>query len=131
MSGRTGWIRVACAVVLAAGLAAPAFAGMPEAAKEDRSGYTDGVLRKLGRGIANIATCPLELPRTIQFVGLREGWGSGLTVGTLQGLWRTLLRAGAGVYEVVTFPAEVPKDFAPLMKPEFIFATETWTADPQ
>ena len=131
MSGRTGWIRVGCAVVLAAGLAAPAFASGPEAAKEDRSGYTDGILRKLGRGITNIVTCPLEIPRTIQYVGLREGWGAGVTVGTLQGLWRTVLRAGAGVYEVVTFPAEAPKGFAPLMKPEFVFATETWTADPQ
>ena len=63
MSGRNRWMGAACAVVLAAGLAAPAFAGMPESAAEDRSVYADGILRKLGRGIANIATCPLHRPR--------------------------------------------------------------------
>ena len=129
MSGRNRWMGAACAVVLAAGLAAPAFAGMPESAAEDRSVYADGILRKLGRGIANIATCPLELPRTIEIVGLRDGWGAGATVGVLQGLWRTLLRGAAGIYEVVTFPAETTKGFAPLMTPEFVFGTPTWTAD--
>lgn len=129
MNERMGWVKVACAVVLTAGLATPVFASMPEGAKEDRSGYTDGMLRKLGRGIANVFTSPLEIPRTIEIVGLRDGWGAGATVGTLQGIWRTVLRLASGVYEVVTFPAEIPKDFAPLMKPEFVFGAEVWTAD--
>ena len=129
MIGRTGWGSAVCAVVLAAGVAVPAFANMPEAAVEDRSAYVDGAFRKLGRGIANIVTCPLELPRTIQLIGLREGWGSGATVGTLQGLWRTLLRGGAGIYEVATFPAETTEGFKPLILPEFVFGVESWTAD--
>ena len=129
MSTWRRWAGTVCAVVLTLGIATPTFAGMPASAMEERSVYVDGILRKLGRGIANVATCPLELPRTIEVVERREGWGAGLTVGILQGIWRTLLRGTAGIYEVVTFYAEAPEGFKPIITPEFVFGVPTWSAD--
>ncbi len=93
---------------------------------EESSPYGHGMMRKLGRGIANIATCPAELIRTPELVTHKEGTLAGLTVGVMQGVWRTLLRGLTGVYEVVTFYAEIPDGFEPLIKPEFVWARGDW-----
>ncbi len=86
----------------------------------------DHSLRKLGRGIANVFTSPLEIPRTATLVGEKEGFWAGSSVGLVQGLWRTVSRAAVGVFEVVTFYAEIPKDYQPIMKPEFVWANGNW-----
>ena len=96
------------------------------ASNADASSYTDGMLRKLGRGIANVATCPAELVRTPTLVGQREGYLAGMTVGIVQGAWRTVLRGVTGVFEIATFYAEIPKGFRPLMMPEFVHADGNW-----
>lgn len=108
--------------VLVVGWAAPV-----RAADEGGGSYVDGALRKLGRGIANVATCPAELIRTPELTGRKDGYLAGLTVGIVEGAWRTVVRGVTGVFEVVTFFAEVPKDFAPLMKPEFVWTEGNWS----
>lgn len=108
------------AVVAVLGSASAAFA------EEGQSSAVDGMLHKLGRGIANIATCPAELIRTPELVGQKDGFLAAVSVGVLQGAWRTILRGVTGVFEVATFYAEIPKDYAPLMKPEFVFAHGDW-----
>ena len=87
---------------------------------------TDLILRKLGRGVANIATCPAELIRIPMLVERRDGYVAGMSVGIIQGVWRTLVRGTTGVLEVVTFYAEIPKGYEPLVKPEFVFAHGSW-----
>lgn len=89
----------------------------------------DGMLRKLGRGITNIVTCPGELIRTPELVGRKDGYLAAWSVGLLQGAWRTVLRGVTGVFEVVTFLVEIPEDYGPLMKPEFVFAHGEWTPE--
>jgi hypothetical protein len=74
--------------------------------------YWRGALRKLGRGIANVTTCPLELARR------REGFG--------EGLLRMAQRGVAGAFEILTFPAEVPANFEPIVHPEFVFESSGW-----
>jgi putative exosortase-associated protein (TIGR04073 family) len=96
------------------------------AATEARTPYIDGMLRKLGRGVTNIVTCPAELLRQPELVGRRDGYLAAMSVGLLQGAWRTLQRGVVGAFEVVTFPVEVPKDFAPLMRPEYVFGHGNW-----
>lgn len=115
----TGWL-VLAAVVAVLGSASAV------SAEEGQSSAVDGMLHKLGRGIANIATCPAELIRTPELVGRQDGYLAALSVGILQGAWRTILRGVTGVFEVATFYAEIPKDYAPLMKPEFVFAHGDW-----
>ncbi len=98
----------------------------PPIAQADQTPYMDGVWRKLGRGVANIGTGPLEILRTPALVGRADGYISAMTVGMLQGAWRVLLREVTGVFEIVTFAVEIPDNFAPLMKPEFVWAHGNW-----
>ena len=98
----------------------------PVWAAEASPTYMNGTCQKLGRGIANIATCPLELIRTPALVGRQDGAIAAMTVGLLQGAWRTLQRGAVGIFEVVTFYAEIPNDFQPIMQPEFVWAHGNW-----
>ena len=119
MGSRNGWRRVVCVSLILCGVATPVLA-------EEVSSQINGPLRKLGRGIANVATCPVEVLRTAESVGLREGYLSGLTVGVLQGAWRTVLRGVIGVFEVATFYEEIPPGYKPLIQPEFAFGDQNW-----
>lgn len=89
--------------------------------------YGDGVRTKLGRGIANVFTAPLELIRTPEMVGRRTGsLAASVTTGVVQGVWQTLVREVVGIYEVLTFYAEAPKGFPPLVKPEYVWKDGNW-----
>jgi len=96
-------------------------------AEEESSAVVKGRMRKLGRGIANIATAPAELIRTPELVGRRDGALSAMTVGLLQGAWRTVLRAAAGIYETATFFVEAPPGYEPILHPEFVWQHGAWT----
>jgi putative exosortase-associated protein (TIGR04073 family) len=113
---------------LALALAVAGAASAAAAVDETKTGpsYMSGALRKLGRGVSNIFTCPIELPRKIEKVGYRDGWVAASTVGVLQGAWRMGLRGLAGVYETVTFFVEAPEGFKPIIQPEFVFGKDSW-----
>ena len=128
MGKRSAWSVLACVALVLVGATAPTAAAVVDETKGGPS-YVSGSLRKLGRGIANVVTCPIELPRTVEKVALRDGYLAGGTVGILQGAWRTILRGVVGIFEVVTFPVEIPKGFAPLIKPEFAFGHDVWEPD--
>lgn len=69
-------------------------------------------VHKLGRGLTNVLTGWLEIPKQL-YLGTQEGnplMGAGQ--GLVRGVSRTFLRLGVGVYEAVTFPLPYPKDFA-------------------
>jgi len=96
-------------------------------AQEESSAVVQGRMRKLGRGIANVATAPAELIRTPELVGRREGYLTAMTVGVMQGAWRTVLRAVAGIYETATFFVEAPPGYEPIFHPEFVWQHGAWT----
>ena len=76
---------------------------------------------KLGRGVSNVLLGWVEVPRGIESVGKESGFAASTTWGVLQGAGSALLRTGAGVLEVVTFPFPTPsKDDDPLVEPEYI-----------
>ena len=114
-------IGVLCVAAITVGISTQA---MAETASPSRA---DAVLRKLGRGIANVATCPAELIRVPTLVGRNDGYLAAMTVGILQGAWQTLVRGVAGIVEVATFYAEIPKGYAPLVRPEFVWQHGNWT----
>jgi len=120
MGTRTKWFWLPAVAFLVTGMAAPVFAsdGAPT--------YSDNALRKLGRGAANIVTCPTELIRTPELTGRRDGYVAALSAGLVQGVWRTLLRGTAGVVEVATFYTGFPNGFKPLITPEFVYAHGDW-----
>ena len=98
----------------------------PDASASDAAGYVNGALRKLGRGVANVATCPAELLRVPTLVGRKDGTLASITVGVAQGAWQALARGVSGVFEIVTFYAETPKGFAPVVRPEFVWQDGDW-----
>ena len=84
------------------------------------SSHADNALKKLGRGVANVVTCPIEIVYRIGEVNKEDGPIAAFTWGILNGIWRTGVRAVAGAYEIVTFPIPFPKSYKPIVDdPEF------------
>ena len=80
-----------------------------------------GAGRKLGRGVSNVVTGWMEIPRGIESVGRESGFLSSLTWGVLQGAGTALVRTAAGVAEIATFPIHAPDpDNSPLVEPEYL-----------
>ena len=112
MSTRSAWCRWFGIGALLVGMAAPAWAN------EGSPSYMQGALRKLGRGAANVVSFPLELIRTPELVGQKDGYPAALSVGLLQGVWNGIVRGVSGVTDIVTCFVEFPKqDFAPIVQP--------------
>lgn len=107
---------------------AVALAGVAAASAQEAAQVTptEKSLHKLGRGVTNVLTSPLELIRTPEKVGRSQGALAGATSGVARGAFRTIQRAAVGIFEVVTFYAEVPKDYAPIMQPEYVYAHGNW-----
>ena len=77
---------------------------------------------KVGRGITNMASCWLELPKQIYLTSKEYDPLVGLTFGAIKGAAHTVIRASAGVYDTVTFL--LPGYDTILVEPEFVF--EGW-----
>ena len=101
--------------------------GLSEAAPRQPTPPTEKTYHpadKLVRGITNIITGPLELPRHLRQRVHGDNTFRGWVLGTSQGLGYTAVRMIAGAYEVLTFPAAAPKNYAPVMEPEYVWDEE-------
>jgi len=83
--------------------------------------YAQDPGKKLMRGLANVVTGWVELPKNIYETSVEENVFAGLTIGLAKGIGMTIVRTGAGVYETITFPFPIPEDYAPVLEPEFVF----------
>lgn len=117
-------IVVASLVMGLVGLAAVARAEEP-AAKQDPSRY-HGMARKLGRGVANVATGVLEIPRQMAHTIEQDGIIAGLTVGTVKGVGWAVSRELVGIYEVATFIMPQPDEYGVILEPEFVYNHWEW-----
>ncbi|MBI2093234.1 MAG: exosortase system-associated protein, TIGR04073 family [Candidatus Omnitrophica bacterium] len=99
----------------------------PTFAEEAHSSYLDKTMRKLGRGAANVVTFPLELIRTPELIGRKEGYVAAMSAGLAQGLGHALLRGATAIMDVATFYMPFPGDFQPLVQPEFVYAHGDWS----
>jgi putative exosortase-associated protein (TIGR04073 family) len=113
--GKGTKIAMICVLVLCIAAAAlPAFA--------QEGSVIEKIGKKLGRGIVNIATGWVELPKNIYDTSIETNNPlMGITYGTLKGLGMTVVRTGAGAYDTVTFLFPVPQDYDPILQPEFVF----------
>lgn len=75
---------------------------------------------KLGRGVTNMASCWLEVPKQIYLTSKEHDPLIGFTFGLMKGVAYTVLRGSSGVYDTTTFL--LPKYDLLLMEPEFITA---------
>ena len=97
---------------------------MPAALAHDESDvilYQGGPVRKLGRGLGNLATSWAELPLNMERTAKEEGEVAGVTLGALRGVCMTAARTLAGGFETLTFLLPNPEvGYAPLMDPEYL-----------
>jgi putative exosortase-associated protein (TIGR04073 family) len=117
----TKWICMAAfMVILTSGIA---HAGADEHYRQQST--ASKMLHKLGRGVVNIFTSPVEIPRNIAIEWERTDPVTGLFMGTVKGFGWGFARFATGVYDTFTFPFPVPEDYVPLMDPEFV-VTDIW-----
>ena len=83
------------------------------------------MLNKLGRGLTNVLTCWVEVPRNIANEWEQTDPATGLIMGTVKGIGWGFARLASGVYETVTFPFPIPKGYGPMIEPEFV-VTDIW-----
>lgn len=81
---------------------------------EEKNAFT-----KLGRGIVNISTGWIELPKNIESTSREENPFVGLTWGSIKGSGMTAVRTSAGAVETATFI--FPSYAKPLLEPEYAF----------
>ncbi len=85
------------------------------------SAYAQDPMNKLGRGAANTLTGWVEIPKTVYSTGSETSFLNGWTVGLVHGFGKALVRTGAGLVEIVTFPFPVPQNYEPVIQPEYVF----------
>ena len=83
--------------------------------------FAQDAFTKLGRGIANTLTGWVELPKNIYSTSVDDNPLAGVTLGLAKGAGMTLVRTGAGIYEIATFPFPLPEAYKPILEPEYVF----------
>ncbi len=89
--------------------------------------------RKLLRGVVNIITAPVEIPRQARAYWIEGAYKTDhfliwAGTGAVYGMVQTVKRAGSGVWDIASFPFEAPGGYEPLLKPDYVF--EDWPSDP-
>ncbi len=76
-------------------------------------------LEKLARGITNVATSPGEFIYQMDpAIDSAPDVVTGYVMGIFKGAFYTIKRAGAGLYDILTFPIPRPCGYEPLYEPE-------------
>ncbi|MBM3249550.1 MAG: exosortase system-associated protein, TIGR04073 family [Candidatus Omnitrophica bacterium] len=87
--------------------------------------YASNPGEKLGRGAANALSGALEVP-----ICIGEEWKAsnnaviGMSVGLFKGIFWGIARTASGLYDLVTFPFPVPKNYDSIIKPDYVWRTE-------
>jgi len=80
----------------------------------------DKMAFKFARGITNVATAIVELPKQ-SYLTVRDRGGVGYVVGPLKGLGMTFYRGLVGVAETVFFMVPQPGYYDPMIDPEYVW----------
>ena len=93
---------------------------LPQSGAAEGTGETYTWEKKLGRGFLNIISFPVEIAAQIHLVSEEDSLLAGWTYGVVKGIGTGVVRLGAGVIDLVTFPFGWPNaDKSPLIEPEF------------
>ena len=82
-------------------------------------------LTKLTRGLVNVITGWVEIPKRVHETSQASGAAAGWTFGLLRGFGYGFIRTTAGAYEVVTFPFPAPPGYRPVIQPEYVFVCDS------
>lgn len=101
------------------------FIGMPNSARAIDNPPPQDVLgamsEKLVRGVANIATGWVELPKQIVTTFQEDGVVKGIFIGPLKGVGMTVVRTLSGASEVATFIVPAPGYYDPYFEPGYVW----------
>ena len=75
---------------------------------------------KLVRGVTNIATCVVELPKQT-YLSIRDEGAIGSVVGPLKGIGMMIYRALIGATETALFLVPQPGYYDPMIDPEYVW----------
>ena len=88
---------------------------------------TSRPMQKLKRGVINVVSAPLELPKEV-----KQHWDESdtnpikktayLFGGLVKGLTYTVGRIGSGLWDIATLNLDIPGNNEPLMKPDYVWA---------
>jgi putative exosortase-associated protein (TIGR04073 family) len=96
-----------------------------ETAAEQELYHTESVVQdmsaKLCRGVFNVLTGWMEVPRQLIVSGKERGWWAVLPVGIPAGAIMTVARTGTGAFEIVTFYVPFYDSYGPIMDPAFVW----------
>ncbi len=84
----------------------------------------NGMANKAGRGLANMTTGWIELPKQIYLTSEKEGTAQGILLGPLKGIGMTVARTVAGVGEFLTFFIAYPGFYDPYFDPAYVWQKE-------
>jgi len=76
---------------------------------------------KLGRGLTNIIEGPFELYAQTVLASPKTETVYAFFTGVTRGLAMFVVREFVGIYDIVTFPIPVPKNYQPLIQPATTF----------
>jgi putative exosortase-associated protein (TIGR04073 family) len=82
--------------------------------------YAQDMGRKLFRGVINMASGWVELPKNVYVIGMEQSFASGMVIGVPKGILMAAVRTCAGIYDTLTFPIAFPKGYKPVLEPEFV-----------
>ncbi len=92
---------------------------------ERENSHFGKMAHKLSRGVMNVLTGWMEIPYNMAETWKKTDPFTGCVVGGIKGFFWGWARTCTGVFDIVTFPFPVPKDYDPLMEPEYILP-EIW-----
>lgn len=78
------------------------------------------MFHKLGRGVSNVLLGWVEIPKTISKEWRQTEPFTGTIMGAIKGFGYAVMRTFAGFYEIISFPFPVPRNYEPIMYPEFV-----------
>jgi putative exosortase-associated protein (TIGR04073 family) len=81
-------------------------------------------LSKLTRGLVNLLTGWVEIPKRAHETTQASGPGAGFTYGLLRGLGHAFVRTAGGAYEAATFPFPAPSGYRPIIQPPYVFVCD-------
>ena len=81
---------------------------------------TEKMAFKLARGVTNLATAVVELPKQ-SYLTVRDRGKVGYVIGPLKGLSMTFYRAFIGAVETVFFLVPQPGYYDPMIDPEYVW----------
>ena len=89
----------------------------------------EGMATKGVRGVANILTGWVEIPKQIYVTGKETGWVRGSIIGPLKGIGMTVVRTVSGAGELLTFFVAYPGFYDPWIEPRFVWMKESSVKD--